>query len=171
MVHRRRARPQSLRRMAQALPTLLPSAGKGGKRIALPCRRVERRPTLNMGCSSTWSLTSSVAFAIFLVVRFINRLHQAPPVTPTTKACPYCISVIPPTPAAAPSVRPTCGPRDAHTGVDGMARPGWSRWPEVRSLSPDPEGACRAQSRARQLCARVRLWEIPCQPSEWRHSP
>jgi large conductance mechanosensitive channel len=36
-----------------------------------------------------------VALAIFLVIRLINRLHQAPPATSTTKACPYCISVIP----------------------------------------------------------------------------
>jgi large conductance mechanosensitive channel len=36
-----------------------------------------------------------VAFAIFLLVRAINRLHQAPPATPTTKSCPYCVSVIP----------------------------------------------------------------------------
>jgi len=36
-----------------------------------------------------------VAFAIFLLVRAINRLHQAPPATPTTKACPYCVWVIP----------------------------------------------------------------------------
>jgi large conductance mechanosensitive channel len=36
-----------------------------------------------------------VAFAIFLVVRFINRLYQQPPATPTAKTCPYCISAIP----------------------------------------------------------------------------
>ena len=36
-----------------------------------------------------------VALSIFLVVRLINRLYQTPPATPTTKACPYSISVIP----------------------------------------------------------------------------
>jgi large conductance mechanosensitive channel len=39
-----------------------------------------------------------VAFAVFLLVRNINRLKQqeeAPPAVPTTKECPYCISTIP----------------------------------------------------------------------------
>jgi len=39
-----------------------------------------------------------VAFALFLVVRYVNRLRgigQAPPAEPTTKDCPYCLSVIP----------------------------------------------------------------------------
>ena len=39
-----------------------------------------------------------VAFAVFLLVRNINRLkrqEEAPPAAPTTKECPYCISTIP----------------------------------------------------------------------------
>jgi large conductance mechanosensitive channel len=37
-----------------------------------------------------------VAFAIFLLVRQVNRLKKpAPPAEPTTKACPYCLSEIP----------------------------------------------------------------------------
>ena len=39
-----------------------------------------------------------VAFAIFLVIRAINRLtreKEAPPAEPTTKECPYCRSTIP----------------------------------------------------------------------------
>ncbi|NLF07610.1 MAG: large-conductance mechanosensitive channel protein MscL [Pirellulaceae bacterium] len=37
-----------------------------------------------------------VAFAIFLVVRWINRLKKAPPpADPTTKDCPACCSTIP----------------------------------------------------------------------------
>jgi large conductance mechanosensitive channel len=38
-----------------------------------------------------------VAFAVFLLVRAINRLkrqEEAPPAAPTTKECPYCVSVI-----------------------------------------------------------------------------
>jgi len=30
-----------------------------------------------------------------LLIASLNRLYQAPPATPTTKACPYCIAVIP----------------------------------------------------------------------------
>ena len=37
-----------------------------------------------------------VAFAIFLVVRGINRLHKAPPpAAPTTRPCPYCLTAVP----------------------------------------------------------------------------
>jgi large conductance mechanosensitive channel len=39
-----------------------------------------------------------VAFAVFLVIRSINRLRrqeEAPPAAPTTKECSYCFSTIP----------------------------------------------------------------------------
>ncbi|MEW6587522.1 MAG: large-conductance mechanosensitive channel protein MscL [Nitrospirota bacterium] len=39
-----------------------------------------------------------VAFSVFLVVRNVNKLRQqkeAPPAQPTTRECPYCLSVIP----------------------------------------------------------------------------
>jgi large conductance mechanosensitive channel len=36
-----------------------------------------------------------VAFAVFLLVRTVNRMRRQPPADPTTKECPYCFSVIP----------------------------------------------------------------------------
>src|SRR5262245_42093298 len=36
-----------------------------------------------------------VAFAIFFVIKQINRLRRAPEAAPTTKECPYCVSAIP----------------------------------------------------------------------------
>ncbi len=39
-----------------------------------------------------------VAFAVFLLIRGINRLRreeEAPPAEPTTRECPYCLSNIP----------------------------------------------------------------------------
>jgi len=39
-----------------------------------------------------------IAFSVFLLVRYINKLkrkEEAPPAEPTTKNCPYCLSVIP----------------------------------------------------------------------------
>lgn len=39
-----------------------------------------------------------IAFAMFLLIRSINRLQkeeQAPPAEPTTKDCPYCTTTIP----------------------------------------------------------------------------
>jgi large conductance mechanosensitive channel len=35
-----------------------------------------------------------VAFAVFMVVRAINRLHRGEETPPTTKPCPYCASII-----------------------------------------------------------------------------
>jgi len=39
-----------------------------------------------------------IAFSVFIVIRNVNRLkrtEEAPPAVPTTKECPYCMSVIP----------------------------------------------------------------------------
>ena len=39
-----------------------------------------------------------VAFAVFLVVKNVNRMkkeEQAPPAVPTTKECPFCLSEVP----------------------------------------------------------------------------
>jgi large conductance mechanosensitive channel len=39
-----------------------------------------------------------VAFAVFILIRNVNKLkrqEKAPPAEPTTKECPYCLSVIP----------------------------------------------------------------------------
>jgi large conductance mechanosensitive channel len=53
-------------------------------------------PTINYGMFLNTVIDFLiVALAIFLLVRFINRLYQQPPAPPTTKTCPYCISTIP----------------------------------------------------------------------------
>ena len=36
-----------------------------------------------------------VAFAVFMLIKGINRLHREQPAAPTTKECPYCFSAIP----------------------------------------------------------------------------
>lgn len=36
-----------------------------------------------------------IAFAVFLIVKQVNRLKSAPPPGPTTKDCPFCLSVLP----------------------------------------------------------------------------
>jgi large conductance mechanosensitive channel len=36
-----------------------------------------------------------VAFAIFLLIRLINQMRRQPEPTPTTRECPFCVSVIP----------------------------------------------------------------------------
>ncbi|KPJ60151.1 MAG: mechanosensitive ion channel protein MscL [Latescibacteria bacterium DG_63] len=39
-----------------------------------------------------------IAFSVFLIIRYLNRLkrkEEAPPEEPTTRECPYCFSAIP----------------------------------------------------------------------------
>jgi large conductance mechanosensitive channel len=53
-------------------------------------------PTLNYGIFLNTVIDFLiVAFAIFLLVRFINRLSRQPEAAPTTRECPFCLSVIP----------------------------------------------------------------------------
>jgi len=35
-----------------------------------------------------------IAFAIFVIIKQINRLRPKPVAAPTTKTCPYCLSTI-----------------------------------------------------------------------------
>jgi large conductance mechanosensitive channel len=56
-------------------------------------------PTINYGVFVNTILDFLiVAFAIFLLVKQINRMkrsHEVPPAAPVTKECPYCTSAIP----------------------------------------------------------------------------
>lgn len=56
--------------------------------------------TLNLGMFSNAAVSFTiVAFAVFILVKSINRLKRADeapaPAAPTTKACPFCASSIP----------------------------------------------------------------------------
>lgn len=55
--------------------------------------------TLNIGVFINTIISFLIiAFSIFVVIRSINKLktkEETPPAVPTTKECPYCISVIP----------------------------------------------------------------------------
>lgn len=61
--------------------------------------RAAGAPTLNYGLFvNTVVHFVIVAFAVFLLVRQINRLRrraEAPPAAPATRDCPYCLSPIP----------------------------------------------------------------------------
>ena len=61
-----------------------------------------------------------VALAVFLLIRLLNRLYQAPPATPTTKDCPYCIAVIPLAATRCPQCKPgqKIMAQDGFQGVD-----------------------------------------------------
>ena len=52
--------------------------------------------TLNYGAFiNTIIVFIIVAFAVFLLIRQINKMRRRPEAAPTTKDCPYCVSKIP----------------------------------------------------------------------------
>jgi large conductance mechanosensitive channel len=63
---------------------------------SLAAAKAAGAPTLNYGVFLNTVIDFLiVAFAIFLLVRQVNRLRREPEVTPTTKECPFCASAIP----------------------------------------------------------------------------
>jgi large conductance mechanosensitive channel len=68
---------------------------RGGRYPSLAAAKAAGAPTINYGIFvSTVIDFVLVAFVMFLIVRIVNRLRQAPEPTPTTKPCPYCLSVV-----------------------------------------------------------------------------
>ena len=52
-------------------------------------------PTLNYGLFlNTIVNFVIIAFAVFVLVRQVKRLHEAPAAAPATRECPYCVSVV-----------------------------------------------------------------------------
>ena len=55
--------------------------------------------TLNLGVFINTIISFLIiAFAVFLVIKGINRMKrekEAPPAAPTTKECPFCLTEIP----------------------------------------------------------------------------
>jgi len=64
---------------------------------SLAAAKAAGAPTLNYGVFLNTVLEFLiVAFAVFLVVRQLNRLRREPaPAAPTTKECPHCLTAIP----------------------------------------------------------------------------
>ena len=69
----------------------------GGSYASLEAAKEAGAATLNVGVFVNTVLDFViVAFAIFVVVRQMNRLKKAPPpADPTTRDCPHCLSAIP----------------------------------------------------------------------------
>lgn len=71
----------------------------GGNYASLIAAQEAAAPTLNYGLFINNIINFLiVAFVIFLVVRWVNRLKSKQPQAseePTTKDCPYCLSTIP----------------------------------------------------------------------------
>lgn len=67
----------------------------GGSYPSLAAARAAGAPTINYGVFLNTVLDFLiVAFAIFLLIRQVNRLQKPAVAAPTTKACPYCLSAV-----------------------------------------------------------------------------
>ena len=69
---------------------------RGGPYPSLAAAKAAGAPTINYGTFMNTVIDFVlIAFVMFLIVRTVNRLREAPEATPTTKPCPYCYSVVP----------------------------------------------------------------------------
>jgi large conductance mechanosensitive channel len=68
-----------------------------GPYASLAAAKAAGAVTLNLGMFINTIISFIIiAFAVFLVIKGINRLkREAPPTEPTTKECPFCLSTIP----------------------------------------------------------------------------
>ena len=77
---------------------LLKAGDPGGPYVALADAQAAGAVTINYGVFINAIISFLiVAFAMFLLVRYMNRLQreeEAPPAEPTTKECPFCLSTI-----------------------------------------------------------------------------
>jgi large conductance mechanosensitive channel len=79
--------------------TLKEGAKAAGPYASLAAAKAAGAVTLNMGLFINTIISFIIiAFAVFLVIKGINRIKrekEAPPADPTTKECPFCFTAIP----------------------------------------------------------------------------
>ena len=79
--------------------TLKDGAKAAGPYASLVAAKAAGAVTLNLGLFINTVISFVIiAFAVFLVIKGVNRMKKekaAPPVEPTTKECPFCLSTIP----------------------------------------------------------------------------
>ena len=79
--------------------TLKEGAKAAGPYASLAAAKAAGAVTLNLGVFINTIISFLIiAFAVFLVIKGINRMKKeevAPPAEPTTKECPFCLSSIP----------------------------------------------------------------------------
>ena len=79
--------------------TLKEGAKAAGPYASLAAAKAAGAVTLNLGLFINTVISFVIiAFAVFLVIKGINRMKReevAPPAEPTTKECPFCRSTIP----------------------------------------------------------------------------
>jgi large conductance mechanosensitive channel len=78
--------------------TLKEGAKAAGPYASLAAAKAAGAVTLNLGIFINTVISFVIiAFAVFLVIKGINRMKKeevAPPAEPTTKECPFCLSTI-----------------------------------------------------------------------------
>jgi large conductance mechanosensitive channel len=79
--------------------TLKEGAKAAGPYASLAAAKAAGAVTLNLGVFINTIISFTIiAFAVFLVIKGLNRMKQeqaAPPAEPTTRECPFCLSAIP----------------------------------------------------------------------------
>ena len=79
--------------------TLKEGAKAAGPYASLVAAKAAGAVTLNLGLFINTIISFIIiAFAVFLVIKGINRMkreQEAPPAEPTTRKCPFCLSEIP----------------------------------------------------------------------------
>jgi large conductance mechanosensitive channel len=79
--------------------TLKEGSKAAGPYASLPLAKAAGAVTLNLGVFINTIISFIIiAFAVFLVIKGINRMkreEEAPPAEPTTKDCPFCFTSIP----------------------------------------------------------------------------
>lgn len=77
---------------------VLKAGTAAGPYVSLAEAKAAGAVTINYGAFTATVISFLiVAFAVFIVIRGLNRLkrqEEAPPAEPTTKECPYCLSTI-----------------------------------------------------------------------------
>ena len=97
--------------------TLKEGAKAAGPYASLAAAKAAGAVTLNLGLFINTIISFIIiAFAVFLVIKGVNRMKrekEAPPAEPTTRECPFCLSDHPPQGHPLPPL---------HLGVGGGAR-------------------------------------------------
>ena len=79
--------------------TLKEGSKAAGPYVSLAAAKAAGAVTLNLGIFINTIISFIIiAFAVFLVIKGINRMKrekEAPPAEPTTKECPFCFTTIP----------------------------------------------------------------------------
>jgi large conductance mechanosensitive channel len=79
--------------------TLKEGGKAAGPYASLVAAKAAGAVTLNLGLFINTIISFIIiAFAVFLVIKGLNRLQrekEAPPAAPTTRECPFCMSIIP----------------------------------------------------------------------------